>query len=172
MTTAVALYTDGGCIGANPSPVGGTWAFVLVDAQGKRVVERSGILTPEQNQLPLVTNNIVELYAIILGLEAVPVDWQGRLYSDSRVSLQRLYHQAKLTNVPTWLCLRMQAILKSGRLEHILYTLLDGHPTQTQLQMGKGKRGGSVSIHNVRCDQLCTRQAQNHQRSLREAALL
>ena len=33
--------------------------------------------------------------------------------------------------------------------------LLDGHPTRSQLEAGKGKRGGPVSEHNVWCDKAC-----------------
>ncbi len=42
----VALYTDGGVIGQNPSLVGGTWAWCLVDASGEMRRHAFGRITP------------------------------------------------------------------------------------------------------------------------------
>jgi hypothetical protein len=43
------LYTDGGVIGANPSPFGGTWAYCIVDtADNQRVTCNSGVITPSR----------------------------------------------------------------------------------------------------------------------------
>lgn len=153
------LYTDGGVIGVNPSPIGGTWAYCLVDAAGERVQCDSGIITPEQAQLTAITNNLTELLAIIKGREALPYAWTGTIHSDSWVSLQRVFLAAKLKNVPPWLVERLQKLQRDGWFSGCNWKLLDGHPTKAQLAAGVGKRGAPVSIHNVWADAECNRRA-------------
>lgn len=150
----IALYADGGVIGVNPSPLGGTWAWCTVDADGARVRWDAGVLTPAAVG-GAVTNNTTELLALVNGLEALPAGWVGAVYSDSWVSLQRVFLGAKLNNVPVWLVDRLQAIQRGGALAAMRYVLLDGHPTKAQLAAGVGKRGNPVSEHNVWCDLMC-----------------
>jgi ribonuclease HI len=150
------LYADGGVIGANPSTLGGTWAWCLVDATGKRVCEYSGVITPEQARMSVITNNLTELLAIVNAREALPYAWSGTIHSDSWVSLQRVFLAAKLKNVPPWLVDRLQQLQRDGWFSGCSWKLLDGHPTKAQLAAGVGKRGGPVSIHNVWCDEACT----------------
>ncbi len=152
----VGLYTDGGVIGQNPSLIGGTWAWCLVDASGEMRRHAVGWLTPAELDAEAVTNNHTELLALVLGLEALDADFAGTVYSDSWVSLQRVFLAAKLNNVPLWLIERLQTIQKSGVLKSMQYVLLDGHPTQAQLAAGIGKRGNPVSEHNVWCDAQCS----------------
>lgn len=161
MTTnsAIALYADGGVIGHNPSSTGGTWAWCLVDATGQRVCEYSGVIRPSEAQVLAITNNLTELLALVNGLEVLPQGWRGTVYSDSWVSLQRVFLAAKLNNVPPWLVERLQALQKSRKLADMSYVLLDGHPTKAQLAVGVGKRGNPVSEHNVWADAECTRRA-------------
>jgi hypothetical protein len=40
------VYADGGVVNINPSPIGGTWAFCHVDANGGRIREESGRIEP------------------------------------------------------------------------------------------------------------------------------
>ena len=155
-TPPVALYTDGGVIGQNPSPIGGTWAWCMVGADGTRTRHAYGSVTPADLDTPTVSNNHTELLALVLGLEALPAGWAGTVYSDSWVSLQRVFLAAKLANVPPWLVDRLQTLQKSGALKQMTYTLLDGHPTRAELAAGIGKRGHMVSEHNVWCDQQCS----------------
>lgn len=155
-TPPIALYTDGGVIGQNPSLIGDTWAWCLVDASGEMRRHAVGWLTPAELDAEAVTNNHTELLALVLGLEALDADFAGTVYSDSWVSLQRVFLAAKLNNVPQWLVERLQILQKSGRLANLDYTLLDGHPTRAQIEAGIGKRGHPVSIHNVWCDQQCS----------------
>lgn len=155
IANAAALYTDGGVIGANPSRVGGTWSYCLVDAAGERIVEASGVITPAQAQMPAITNNLTELLALVYGLERLPLGWAGTVYSDSWVSLQRVFLAAKLRNVPHWLVQRLHALQRSGKLAEMKYELLDGHPTRAELLAGIGKRGHPVSTHNVWADEAC-----------------
>jgi ribonuclease HI len=158
-----ALFCDGGVIGPNPSAIGGTWAWCLVDEQGLRTHEASGVLLQGDVGLPTVTNNVTELYALILGCEALPAGWRGTICSDSWISLQRVFRGAKLNHVPLWLCQRLGALLKSGRLTDCTYELLDGHPTRAELERGVGKRGHPVSEFNVWCDSACTKRAREVQ---------
>lgn len=157
------LYADGGIIGPNPSPIGGTWAWCLVNDQNGRVASASGTLLQADVGLPAVSNNVTELYALILGCESLPTGWRGTVCSDSWISLQRVFRGAKLNNVPPWLCQRLGGLLKSGHLAECSYELLDGHPTQAELTRGVGKRGHKVSEHNVFCDAECTRRAREVQ---------
>ena len=159
MKDITAVYTDGGCIGTNPSRIGGTWAYCLVDMAGERIVEASGVITPIQANVVAVTNNLTELLALVYGLERLPLGWAGTVYSDSWVSLQRVFLAAKLRNVPPWLVQRLQALQKSGRLAEMKYELLDGHPTRAELLAGIGKRGHKVSEHNVWADEACQKAA-------------
>jgi ribonuclease HI len=152
----IALYTDGGVIGQNPSPIGGTWAWCVVDANGQQQRHASGWMSPAEMDADTVTNNHTELLALVLGLEALDEGFAGTVYSDSWVSLQRVFLAAKLNNVPAWLVDRLQAIQKSGRLATVSYKLLDGHPTKAQLEAGIGKRGNPVSAWNVWCDEQCS----------------
>jgi ribonuclease HI len=166
MGAITAIFADGGCVQANPSPFGGTWAWAHVDAAGRRVDADSGLYVacgaagctlPRHWPEPLVTNNQMELAALILGLEALPDGWSGTVYSDSQISLRLLFGGARLNELPASLIQRGSAVLQRlGRCEAIR---LDGHPTRRQLATGVGKRGGPVSIQNVFCDAECTRQA-------------
>jgi hypothetical protein len=137
-----------------------------VSADGTRTRHAYGYVTPAELDAPAVTNNHTELLALVLGLEALPVGWAGTVYSDSWVSLQRVFLAAKLANVPPWLVERLQTLQKSGALKQMTYTLLDGHPTRAELAAGIGKRGHMVSIHNVFVDDLCQRIAKERQSSL------
>lgn len=158
MSKATALYADGGVIVVNPSPLGGTWAWCTVGADGARLTEAAGLLTPAEAGGP-VTNNVTELLALVQGLEALPAGWAGTVYSDSWVSLQRVFLAARLQNVPAWLVRRLHELQRSGKLAPMSYVLLDGHPTRAQLAAGRGKRGNPVSEHNVWCDAACQRMA-------------
>lgn len=167
MAEPVALYADGGVIAVNPSPLGGTWAWCLVDAAGERVQTASGVLTAAENGQP-VTNNVSELYALVAGLEALPARWCGTVYSDSWVSLQRVFLAAPLKGVPHWLRVRLHIVQRTGRLAKLPYVLLDGHPTKAQLAAGVGKRGKPVSEQNVWCDAACTAQARAYMEAHRD----
>src|ERR1043166_547843 len=94
------LFADGGVILKNPSTIGGTWAYCLVDCEGQYVQQKSGILLPAQIKMSHVTNNVTELFALVKGILSLPEDWEGMVYSDSHVSLLRIFRYGKLNNVP------------------------------------------------------------------------
>jgi ribonuclease HI len=98
------LYTDGGVIVKNPSVHGGTYAWVIVDED--RVIHRgSGVYDPNDMGTQTVTNNQMELLAVLLGLQAA----QGRkikirqIRSDSQITLGRLFQGWSLKNIPDWM---------------------------------------------------------------------
>lgn len=151
MTTS--LYCDGGVIGANPSKVGGTWAFCIVDA-GERIMSGSSVFAPT-DELPAITNNFTEMLALINGLRALPDGWAGTVYSDSQITLGRAFDGWKWTNIPDWLHREYQ--VERARLDwkNIKHILVQGHPTKAELAAGIGSRGYPVSEFNVWCDKAC-----------------
>lgn len=154
-----ALYADGGVINRNPSPVGGTWAFRII-SNGEVVCEKSDTITPAQAKMPEITNNFTEMCALIAGLKALPDDWIGTVYSDSQVTLGRVFEGWKWNGIPTWLReMYEEARRRLKNWDRIEHVLLDGHPTKAQLEAGKGKRGHPVSIHNVWADHACGEEA-------------
>ncbi len=151
----IHIYADGGVIGHNPSSVGGTWAFCYTE-NDKRTYENSGVLVATTQSGP-ITNNLTELYAILNSFTLLPSNAHVHLYSDSMVSLGRVFQGWKWGNVPTYLHKLYQT--QRTRLIHFdtfQWTLLDGHPTRAHLATGCGKRGHPVSPHNVWCDETCT----------------
>lgn len=158
--TQIDLYADGGVIKKNPSEIGGTFAWCHVDREsGVRVKEHGGYITPSHARVPAVTNNLTELIAVVHGLIFLPDNWTGLVYSDSLVTLRRVFKNLPLADkVPQWLVDHMRHIRERIDLSKCDYVLLDGHPTKEQLKTGIGKRGHPVSVHNVWCDDECKRQ--------------
>lgn len=159
-TQAIAVYADGGVIGVNPSPIGGTWAWCHVNAAGERMATGSGIVAP-RSSCPLITNNLTEMIALVRGLAALPDGWAGAVYSDSQITLGRLFAGWKMAGIPPVLVRQGAEALRRLDVPNVRYVLLDGHPTKAQLLVGRGKRGNLVSEHNVWCDRECGRLARD-----------
>jgi ribonuclease HI len=157
------LFTDGGIRGCNPSPLGGSWCWVLV-AGGLPVREASGFVTPADVGLPTVTNNVTELLAAIRALEAAPDGWSGTLYTDSKITLYRVDQRrkgqkpARMAGVPAWMRDALQTA--KSRLGAYRVSLLGGHPTAHELNRGCREDGLPVSMWNVHCDRVCRRLAE------------
>jgi ribonuclease HI len=145
------LYCDGGVIAANPSTIGGTWAFCIV-RDGMRSVQLSGYLPAGPQP---VTNNLTEMLALVRGLQALPDGWAGTIYSDSQITLGRAFDGWKWKNIPPWLHDEYKAARVRLNWPQIKHVLLQGHPTRAELLAGVGKSGRPVSEHNVWCDQAC-----------------
>lgn len=148
------VYCDGGVMGANPSKLGGAWAWCHTNAKGVALREDSGLLLPTKTW-PEITNNYAEYVAMLRCLEALPDDWIGHIFSDSQVTIGRFAEGWATVGIPDCLVNKTRECL--SRLGGTFFHLLDGHPTQAQLRAGQGKRGNAVSIHNVWCDEQCTR---------------
>jgi ribonuclease HI len=156
------LYADGGVITHNPSEIGGTWAYRILK-DGLVTCEFSGILTPKQAKMVTVSNNLTEMCAVIAGLRALPDDWTGTIYSDSQITLGRLFMSWKWNEIPQWLHdMYKDAQKRLVNWERLTWVLLDGHPTKAHLAAGLGKRGHPVSEHNKWCDQACTAAAKHY----------
>lgn len=164
------LYADGGVIQKNPSEIGGTWAYVIVDDDDETVLyQDSGIVTADEAGTP-VTNNQMEFLALIRGLSGnLTVSQTLReVRSDSKISLGRLFSGWSITNIPQWMIDEWKAVLKHydtkvwSNCLMMKHTLLDGHPTDGQLEKGTGKRGHPVSKWNVMCDRMCNEEKENY----------
>lgn len=163
----VAVFADGGVLRRNPSPLGGMWAYCHTDARGLMVASRAGVIVPSGAPTlglaePMggaeVTNNQTEFLAVLTGLEALPDGWIGHVFTDSQVTITRWTAEPADGLVPKGIPLawwdRKRAVLR--RLGGLSWHRLDGHPTREQLRTGIGKRGGTVSVHQVWCDTACT----------------
>jgi ribonuclease HI len=160
LSKVVALYCDGGVIGRNPSPVGVTYAWCAVDDDDARVQFGSGVIPARAGGT--ITNNVTEYIAAVKALEAMPDGWNGTLYSDSQVTLGRIFWGWQTSGLPANAIDRCNKAL--DRLGRVWPVLLQGHPTRADLESGVGaKRGYPVSKHNVFCDQECGRQGREYQ---------
>lgn len=156
------LYVDGGVIGVNPSPCDGTWAWIRVDAEDNIIASDSGYVRQVYPECPLpVSNNVSELVAALQGLLALPEGWKGQFYSDSRITLGRVFQGWALAGVPD--CLRRLILPAKFRPVEVTWWLLDGHPTAKHLAENRGKRGNQVSKWNAWCDKECSRLAKVYQ---------
>jgi ribonuclease HI len=154
-----ALFADGGVIGSNPSAIGGTWAWRWV-REGAESCSFSGVITPQQAGLPAITNNLTEMLALVSGLQALPASWAGVVYSDSQITLGRIFLGWKWKNIPLWLHHEyQQARARLVNWDKIQWVLLQGHPTRAELAAGIGSRGYPVSEHNVWVDKTCGERA-------------
>lgn len=165
MGKITGIWTDGGCVARNPSPHAGTWAWIGVDDEGEIVREHYGVLlVREVCPLAHVSNNVTELYAMVRAILNTPLDFAGAFYSDSHVTLQRIFHEGALNGVPEFL---VEALAKAKARLRLMapcyYCQIDGHPTKAQLACGIGKRGNPCSRFNVYVDQLCRKAGREHQ---------
>lgn len=165
-----ALYTDGGLIRANPSAIGGTWAWIRTEG-GEEVARRSGLLLPRDLSLPTVSNNNTELLALIEGIAELPDGWHGTVYSDSGVASGQVFHSFRLSLVPVYLRDMLATTLKDAANRGVVMesVLLAGHPSKKDLEAGYRVSKAPhlpVSPFNVACDAACTRRAEQYLRVL------
>lgn len=168
MSDIAAMFCDGGVIGRNPSMLGGTVCFCLVDQADTIVRHCSGIVTPQSCGVRHITNNLTELLAAVNGLEALPEGWTGNVFTDSLVTLRRISGGKSFRGIPDQLRARVALVLT--RLGSYKVHLLGGHPTKAELAAGVRSDGKPVSQHNVFCDRECTRLAREFQSKLKETA--
>jgi ribonuclease HI len=159
------VYCDGGVIAVNPSPHGGTWAWLALGEADGRWRQESGLVLPWEPPFGEgkavmagpITNNQMELYAAVMALEAVPKGWAGILWTDSQVTLARLLGGCSFAGIHP--SLKQRALdLRRGRKWTV--KLVAGHPTRKELAAGTRERNGfPVSRWNVWCDEECQRLA-------------
>lgn len=165
----VYLYTDGGCISSNPSKHGGTIAVCFVDKSHKKIKEYARLFTCHDLKIKQITNNQMELLAIIEGLKRTEDDMTLHVCSDSIVSLGRVFMGYAMTNVPDWMQEELRA--QKRRLVHwgkFTWELIGGHPTQIDMRRGSNRKGHRVSGWNQWCDNKCSNMAQYYLDHLKE----
>jgi ribonuclease HI len=138
----VTIYSDGGCI-KNPGP--GGYGTVLI--YGSHRKDLSG-------GFRFTTNNRMEIYAAIIGLEAIKEPCQVTVYSDSqylvnaiqkgwasrwRANGWRRSHKEKAINPDLW-----ERLLKLCKIHKVRFEWVRGHAGQRE---------------NERCDQLAGKAA-------------
>ncbi len=136
-TPEVTLYTDGGC---EPNPgAGGYGAVVVGDGQAR---ELSG-------GFRLTTNNRMELFAAIAGLESLPSPSRVTLVSDSKYLVDAMsFGWAQRWRVNGWWRTKKERALNADLWERLL-ALCERHAVA--FQWIKGHAGHA---HNERCDAL------------------
>ena len=160
------LFTDGGVIKRNPSPYGGTYAWILVE-DGEEVDNCYGTIFPKKMDSIFVTNNQTELYAVIQGLKSLYDDEIADICSDSNVTLGRLFRGSPFNNIPQWM--QKELARERSRLKNFnkfTYTLIGGHPTQRELEEGINEKGHPTSKWNVWCDEKCNEESMKYLESL------
>ena len=169
-TTVATLYSDGGVVEVNPSPIAGVWAWCATDMTGWRRMEQGGFVLAEERP---ISNNQMEWFAAMLALEAMPNGWSGALVTDSRNVLIRLDYLRRNLGLPDgqvlvpknlpWQWYR-RMVTSLLRLGDVGFRHVRGHPTATDLKRGfklsaDGLRKHDVSDQQVWCDAECNRQA-------------
>lgn len=166
MESIANIYCDGGVCGSNPSLIGGTWAWVGTDVNDIPIIEMYGFVpTPIGGS---ISSNVTEEIAIVKALEFMPDGWSGKVMSDSEIALGRVFSNWKTKGLPRNVILRRKAAV--DRLGEIKPVLLKGHPTKADIARGyyskevkvhtttgpvQEVKTRPISIHNVRCDDLC-----------------
>lgn len=150
------LFCDGGVIAVNPSPHGGTWAWVLVERDFP-TAKGSGVVLPEHYGLPKVTNNLTELVAAVQALDTVGPKWDGVLWTDSKVTLHRLTDGQGFAGIPQALRLQVLALRRQRKWS---VRLVGGHPTKAELACGSKANGTPTSVWNQWCDHRCRQLAE------------
>jgi ribonuclease HI len=165
MNKIAKLYCDGGLIGSNPSPLGGTFAWIGLDSKGEEIASGKGIILPSDIGMESVSNNVSELYAAMDALEYVGEGWKGIIYTDSKITLHRIEHSKSFKGIPNFMRLK---ILDLRRCRKYRVVLLKGHPSQEDLKRGKTLDGKPVSIWNKKCDEMCNELAREFMNGKRE----
>jgi ribonuclease HI len=159
------LYTDGSTPLKNPSPVGITYAFLVVDTSGIVIHEESGHLKTKDCGTYLASNNLAEMIAAVKALEYVAenikeADEKVTLCTDSELTAFRMFRGYSIAKLPKNVCSRLGTAFASIEEAGITldFQLLAGHPTRADLAQGyKEKKGRQlpVSLYNVRVDKMC-----------------
>ncbi len=135
--TEVTIYTDGGC---EPNPGAGGYGVIVV--YGSQVKELSG-------GFRLTTNNRMEIFAAIAGLEALTMPSHVTLISDSRYVVDTMeLAWAKRWRANGWWRTRRERAVNADLWERLL-TLCERH--RVTFKWVKGHAGHE---QNERCDML------------------
>jgi ribonuclease HI len=155
---AASVYADGGVLEPRGCSAG-SFAWIATNAAGEMIHAESGLIEAN-DYIPLVTNNQTEFLALLRALESMPDGWNGRVCSDSGITLGRFGQGWRLKNIPPSWCIRLGAVLRRLDLKPENFILHKGHPTAADLALGRGQRERSgrwypVNIHQEACDKMC-----------------
>ncbi|MEJ7609872.1 MAG: ribonuclease HI [Ferruginibacter sp.] len=132
----IILYTDGAARG-NPGP--GGYGAVLLFGHHRKELSKGFKHT---------TNNRMELWAIIAGLEAITKkDLPVKIYSDSQYVVNAINKG--------WLKTWMKTNFKGGKKNPDLWKRFDALSKQFNITIFWVK-GHAENVHNNRCDELAT----------------
>ena len=132
----IILYTDGAARG-NPGP--GGYGAVLLFGHHRKELSKGFKHT---------TNNRMELWAIIAGLEAITKkDLPVKIYSDSQYVVNAINK--------AWLKTWMKTNFKGGKKNADLWKRFDALSKQFNITIFWVK-GHADNVHNNRCDELAT----------------
>ena len=134
---AATVYTDGGC---EPNPgAGGYGALVVCGAQSREI----------SGGFRLTTNNRMELFAAIAGLEALDSPHHVTLVSDSKYVIDALAQGwAKRWRANGWWRTKKERAVNADLWERLL-NLCERHSADF-----KWVKGHAGHEHNERCDEL------------------
>lgn len=122
------VYTDGGCE-VNPGGRGG-YGVVIID-------EETGEISEYNDGFVCTTNNRMEIYAVIIACENLPVGAEATVYSDSQYvvkTIQGFFRKNK--NLDLWD--RLETASKGKKIKPVWI------------------RGHGNNVFNERCDELAT----------------
>lgn len=143
----VVLYTDGACSG-NPGP--GGWAAIM-SYKGKEKVISGGVED--------TTNNRMELYAVIMGLESIKKNIKIKVYSDSAYVINSFQQKwIDKWRKKSWRTSNNQPVLNKELWQRLLRAI-----SGKDVEFNKVK-GHSDVQKNIRCDEL----ARNEIRKIEE----
>ena len=133
----VAIYTDGGC---EPNPGSGGYGVILISGKARKELSGGFCLT---------TNNRMEIFAAIAGLEALKFPCKVRLYSDSRYLVDAITKGwAEKWKANGWRRNKKEKALNVDLWKKLL-ALCEQH--EVRFEWVKGHAGHD---HNERCDEL------------------
>ncbi len=133
----VTIYTDGGCV---PNPGPGGYGVILIYGDRKRKLSGGFRLT---------TNNRMEIFAAIAGLEALKFPSKVKLYSDSRYLVDNMNQGwVRKWQENGWWRNKKEKAINIDLWEKLLI-LCDRH--QIEFKWVKGHAGHPM---NERCDEL------------------
>lgn len=135
--TDVTIYTDGGC---EPNPGAGGYGAVLIAGNARKELSGGFCLT---------TNNRMEIYAAIAGLEALKFPCNVKLFSDSRYLVDAMTKGWILKwKANNWRRNKKEKALNIDLWKRLL-PLCEQH--EVRFEWVKGHAGHR---HNERCDEL------------------
>ena len=152
------VVCDAGTLGVNGKAKAVSWAYCFVDSRNNLITSKVDM------NWELKTSPQGEVLAIIEALEALPVGWSGKVWSDCLYALKVVF-KTDYWDGYIWSDKKLNPKLKKRRdvlwrkydgFKDFEIELLSGHPNKKELEAKVAKNGRRVSEWNVVCDSLCT----------------